>query len=415
MNLGTVKWPATVAAVVALTFGHLLGPFDLHTFLQAGQQVLRGHSPYPSVDSAVFRSGHAFVYPLFVAWSFAPLAAFPRHMAEILYAIGSVLAIVLSSRLLGRRDFIAAALLLSCSTTITGLQMGTVNAFLLLGVAAAWHWRRSHPVLSGIALGITATAKLFLLPVLLWPFLRKRLTTGLSATATVVVLVAAGGLVGTESPSRYLHLLSQLQANEQVSSWSLSSFFQGLSLTRTGASVAAVAVVAGCLLILWRRRAVVADGPLLGAVVGCSLLMSPIVWSSYLLLLAVPLLLVTRDDLALAVAAPVSWLIVTPDAASWPRVVVGVATALIASYLVLRPHLGVVAGLLRRRSWKWLLVPAGVALVLSALLLPGRARGPLPALAAMGAIVATCAASRAADPEPTRDPATHGPTVTAAR
>ena len=398
MNLGTVKWPATVAAVVALTFGHLLGPFDLHTFLQAGQQVLRGHSPYPSVDSAVFRSGHAFVYPLFVAWSFAPLAAFPRHMAEILYAIGSVLAIVLSSRLLGRRDFIAAALLLSCSTTITGLQMGTVNAFLLLGVAAAWHWRRSHPVLSGIALGITATAKLFLLPVLLWPFLRKRLTTGLSATATVVVLVAAGGLVGTESPSRYLHLLSQLQANEQVSSWSLSSFFQGLSLTRTGASVAAVAVVAGCLLILWRRRAVVADGPLLGAVVGCSLLMSPIVWSSYLLLLTVPVLLLTDDDLVLAAAAAASWLVVTPDAASWVRVAIGAGTALILSYRVARSRFGDLRRLLRRPRWL-LLVPLGLATLATAeLLLPNQVRSPLPALVAMGVIVARCAGRRSADP-----------------
>ena len=398
VNLGTVKWLAAVVVVVALTFGHLLGPFDLHTFLQAGAAVLRGHSPYPSVHSAVFRSGHAFVYPLFVAWLFAPLALLPRHPAEILYAIGSVLAIVVSSRLLGRRDFTAAALVLACSTTITGLQMGTVNAFLMLGLAASWHWRRSHPVLSGIALGLTATAKLFLLPVLLWPFLRRRLTPAVSAFATVIVLIGAGGLFGTESPSHYLHLLSQLQANEVVSSWSLSSFFQGLSLSRTAASAVAVALVAACLLVLWRRRSVVADGRLLGALVGCSLLMSPIVWSSYLLLLTVPLLLLTDDDLVLAAAAAASWLVVTPDAASWARVAIGAGTALILSYLVARSRFGELRVLLSRRRWL-LLVPIGVVtLVTAELLLPNQVRSPLPALVAMGVIVARCAGWRSADP-----------------
>ncbi len=411
MSLGRAKWLAAVVAVVAVTFGHLLGPFDLLTFLHAGGQVLEGHSPYPSVSSAVFRSGHGFVYPLFVAWMFAPLALFPRHLAEVLYAVASVVAIVVSCRLLGRREFTAAALVLACSTTIIGLQMGTVNAFLLLGLAMAWYWRGSHPVLSGLVLGLAAAAKLFLLPVLIWPVLRRRYTTAVAAGGTVAALIGAGGLLGTENPARYLHLLSQLQADEQVSSWSLSSLFQSLSLPRTAASAAAVAVVAACLLLLWRRRTGVGDGPLLGAIVVCSLLMSPIVWSSYLLLLAVPLLLLTSEDDVLALAAVASWLIVTPDAASWGRVAVGAGTAVIVSYLIARPRLAALLSLLRRR-WATVLAALG-ALGVAAWVLPGQVRSPLPALAVMAVIMVRCVSDTGRAERPAVVPAPRASTAAA--
>lgn len=380
-----------VTAVLAVTFGDLLGPFDFLTFFHAGRQVLEGESPYPSVGSAVFRSGHGFVYPLFVAWLFAPLALFPQVGAEIVYGCASVVAIVVSCRMLGRRDFAAPALVMVCSTTIIGLQMGTVNAFLLLGLACAWYWRDSHPVLSGAVLGLAAGAKLFLLPVLIWPFLRRRWSAGGSTLATVLVLLGGGGLLGSESPVSYLHLLSKLAANEVVSSWSLSSLFQSVGLSRTGSSAAAVAVVVAGLAVLLRRRRVLADERVLGAVVVLSLLMSPIVWSSYLLLLVVPLLLVDPGDDVLAAAAVASWVLVTPDAASPFRVVVGVALAVTVAALVARRHLGALTRLVRNRPRvraRWLLLAVLMAAVIVAL--PSPVRSPIPALAAMAVVGFRC-------------------------
>ncbi len=382
---------ATVIAVLALTFGHLLGPFDFLTFLHAGRRVLHGESPYPSVTSAVFRSGHGFVYPLFVAWLFAPLAVFPQAAAEIVYGCASVVAIVVSCRMLGRRDFAAPALVMVCSTTIIGLQMGTVNAFLLLGLAAAWYWRDSHPVLSGVVLGVAAAAKLFLLPVLAWPVLLRRWSAAGSALTTVVILVAGGGMVGSESPTGYLHLLSRLQANEQVSSWSLSSLFQSVGFSRTGSSAAAVAVVAAGLVVLLRRRKALADGRVLGAMVVLSLLMSPIVWSSYLLLLAVPLLLVDPGEGVLAAAAVASWLLVTPDAASTARVAVGVLLAASVAALVARRHLAELTRLVRSRprlGARWLILAVLLAAAVAAV--PSPVRSPLPALAAVAAVGVRC-------------------------
>ena len=373
-----------VTVVLAVTFGHLLGPFDFLTFFHAGRQVLQGESPYPSVTSAVFRAGPGFVYPLFVAWLFAPLALFPQVAAEILYGCASVAAIVVSCRMLGRRDFAAPALVMVCSTTIIGLQMGTVNAFLLLGLAWAWYWRDSHPALSGLLLGLAAGAKLFLLPVLIWPFLRRRWSAAGSAVGTVLVLVVGGALLGSGGPVGYVHLLSKLEANEVVSSWSLSSLFQSVGLSRTGSSAVAVAVVGAGVAVLFRRRRELADGHVLGAMVVLGLLMSPIVWSSYLLLLAVPLLLVDPGDEVLAAAALASWVLVTPDAASPPRVVVGVALAAVVAVLVARRRLSALARMVRdrprvRARWMVLAVLGAVAIVA----VPSPVRSPIPALAAM--------------------------------
>jgi hypothetical protein len=387
VSLGRFRALVVVVAVLTVTFGHLLGPFDFLTFFRAGRHVLAGASPYPQVTSAVFRSGHGFVYPLFVAWLFAPLALIPRIPAEVVYGLASVGAIVGSCRMLGRRDFGAAVLVLVCSTTIIGLQMGTVNAFLLLGLACSWYWRSSHPLLSGVALGLAAAAKLFLVPVLLWPLLVRRWTTAGAAMASAAVAVVSGSLLGTEGPVGYFHLLSHLQANEQVSSWSLSSLFQALGVGRSGASAAAVVVVGTGLVVLWRRRAGLREEQVMGAMVVFSLFVSPIVWSSYLLLLAVPLLLLDRHDLILAGAAVASWVVVTPDAASALRVGIGVLLALVVAYGTGRHHLGALGRWVRAQPG-WLAVVAASAVVLVAL--PDQVRSPLPALAAVALVGVRC-------------------------
>jgi hypothetical protein len=68
-----------------------------------------------------------------------------------------------------------------------------------------------------------------------------------------------------------------------------------------------------------------------GAAVLASLLISPIVWSSYLLLLAVPLLVGGVAESGLIAFAVASWLLVTPHAASPTRVAVGAAMAVVVA------------------------------------------------------------------------------------
>lgn len=381
-----------VLVVLAAAFGRLLSPFDLLTFLAAGHDVLHGHSPYAAPGSPVFRSGHAFVYPLYVAWLFAPLGALPVAAARWIFSLGSVAAILASCRLLGRPGAGTAALVAVSSTTIIALQMGTLNALLLLGLSAAWHWRKEYPLLSGFVLGAAATAKLFLLPVLLWPLLKRRYGQAAAAFGSAAGLMLLSAALGWTSPVAYAQMMSRLDAREQVASWSLSSFLQGLGLGRTPAVAGAVVFAAGVVTLVWWQRARLSDGQLLGAAVVVSLLVSPIVWSSYLLLLVLPLLLATPDDRLLALFAVASWAIVTPDAAPTGRVAAGVTVAAVAALLVVRPRRRVALGPAARAAAAHLGPVAPVLAWLGILMLvaPAPARSPLPALGAIAAAAACC-------------------------
>ncbi len=63
-----------LAAAVYAAFVAPIRQVDLDVFLRAGQAVLHGHDPYSSTHSETIRTNAAFVYPLAVAWWFAPLS-----------------------------------------------------------------------------------------------------------------------------------------------------------------------------------------------------------------------------------------------------------------------------------------------------------------------------------------------------
>lgn len=391
------RWWEVVGLGVTLSalgacFGGLLGPFDLLTFVHAGRQVLSGHSPYYSTTSSVFRAGHAFVYPAFVAWMFSPLSLLSHTAATVVFTALSAGALILGCRLLGRPRASAAALVLVSSTTVISLQMGTVNALLLLALAGAWRCRSRAPLLAGVLLATAASMKLFLLPVLIWPLLTRRYTTLAAAVGTVSVLVLSQSALGHLGLWQYFSLLSKLQGNEAARSWSFSSFAQSLGLGAHASTDLAVLIAGAGVVALWLRRDRLVDAQVLGLSVLIGLLVSPIVWSSYLLLLAVPLLLATTDDHALAVVALGSWLVVTPDAASPVRTALGATLAVVVSGLATRHGLGPrwsawISRPLWQRSAVVVAVLAGIATIA---LLPPLTRSSLPALA-QAVFVGVCA------------------------
>ncbi|MHB1534675.1 MAG: glycosyltransferase 87 family protein [Acidimicrobiales bacterium] len=409
-----------VLAVLLGTFGWLLGAFDLEVFLAAARQVVGHQDPYPSLRSASFLSGHAFVYPYVVAWAFVTFAWVPTALAVAVNLVLSVGAIVAGCALLGRTGLYPVALVLVASTTIIGLQMGTLNAFLFLGLAVAWSQRR-RALAVGVAVGVIAVSKLFLVPMILWLVAARRYRAAAVASAVAGGLLVLGWLAGPIGPRSYLQLLSALQHHETARSWSLTSFLQSLGAGRSGAQV--LVVVAAAAIGVWGyvrfRRS--ADERVLFclAIAGC-LVVSPIVWSSYLLLLAVPLLLVVPDCWPLAAYAVASWALVTPDQASAPRVIVGAALAVMLSVMALgqgsgdssgqplwrrpaaagrRLAAGVVACLRASRASKLaaarvLLVVAGaVGVAVGVAVVPARQRNALPALLCV--LAATLIAARA--------------------
>jgi hypothetical protein len=385
-NLGSRQGIVGVAVLLGglwLCFGGLLGPFDFLTFFHAGQQVVHGSSPYVAMSSSTFTSGHAFVYPAFVAWMFAPLALIPAHPADVLFTAVSAAAVVVACRWLGRPDGFAPALVLVSSTTIIALQMGTVNPLLLLGIAACWRWRSAHPVVAGLLIGAVAAVKLFLAPLLLWPLLARRYAAAAMAGATFTAVLATQTALGRIGMGQYFAMLSRLQGAEAVHSWSATSFLQNLGIGAHPAADLAIGLAGAGLGGLWLNRDRLSDRQVLGLIVIVCLLVSPIVWSSYLVLMAAPLVLLSNDNRALAVSALASWVVVTPDQASALRVGIGMMLAVAVSFLAVRARAGG-AGLAPRRWIGWLGVgAAGGALLM---LMPSSVRSPLPTLVGMAAL-----------------------------
>jgi hypothetical protein len=289
---------AGLAALVVLIWAVYLrpvAPFDVEVFLRAGSAVGAGGDPYPPPGTQQVYSGFAFVYPYLVAVPFVPLAALGGWGAGVFVA-ASLAALFAGAHLAGARRPRTFALVLAASFTITGLQMGTLNAMLFLGLAAAWRFRDS-PVAAGAATALIVYGKLFLAPVLLFLPLTRRWAAGGVAAGALAVLFGVGEAVSPVGMPAYAQMLSALAREEAPDGLSLTGLGMnvglGLSLSAWLARAVAACLVAAC----WHRSRRSGDERLLFAgLVAAALVASPIVWSHYLVLLVVPLLIISDPD-----------------------------------------------------------------------------------------------------------------------
>ena len=343
--------PVALAALIALiwvTYVHPLVHFDIDVFLRAGRAVAAGRDPYPRPGSPDVYSGFAFVYPYLVAVPFVVFAWLPRAGAEALFIGLSVLAVLAACRLAGARRWSSYALVLAASSTIIGLQMGTLNAVLFAGLAAVWRVR-DRPVAAGGLAALLVYSKLFLAPLPLWLLLTGRRRAAAVATGTLGVLFSLGELVSPVGLATYGDMLSVLARAEAPAGLSLTGLLMnvglGLGPATWVARVAATALIAACWAAGRTRgtppprtptRWAGDDRLVFAAAVAAALLASPIVWSHYLLLLAAPLLVLEGGERngALATATVVSWLLVTPHLSTAPDIV---ASALVLALLAARP------------------------------------------------------------------------------
>ncbi len=334
-----------LAAAIYLTFVSPLRPVDLDVFLRAGRAVVHGHDPYSSTHSETIRTNAAFVYPLAVAWWFAPIAAL-GGAAHVAYAIASLIAIGLACWLARPGQPLIAALVLLSSCAIIGLQDGSVNPWLLLGLIAAWRWR-DRPVASGLLVAALIVCKLFLWPVLGWLLLSRRYRAAAVAVVVTGLALGAGwtfGPLGSDGYASMLHVLSGLEAPQTAGlTGLLIRWHASLGLATVIATVFAVAVLLGAGYMLRhhpRRHGF--EVMLFGTAVVAALFASPIVWHHYYLLLAAPLLLATRSVWPFVALSLVSWAAAVPHPSSYET----------AGYVLGLGGIGLIAAVSGVRSWK---------------------------------------------------------------
>lgn len=337
--------PVAVCVTMSIWFAWIdrVPHYDVAVFLRAATTVLAGHDPYPRPGTPAVYSGFAFVYPYVVAWLFTPLSWLSRSAAEDVFIAASVAALVAGCRLLRVRELSVYALVLTMSYTVIGLQMGSLNAFLFCAVAGVWRFR-DRPVVAVPLLIFVIVSKLFLAPLTLWLLFTRRWTSAFLTAFLAGLILVAGCLLGPLTIRGYATLLSSLGAHEASLGQSTVGLFLnmgiGMRAAVDGSRVLAVVVI----IVTARRARQLRDERLLFT--GClasALILSPVVWNHYLVLLTVPLMIqADRPDgpkasAAVALAAVYSWLVVTPHHVRAASVAVGITLVTFLAVRTLHP------------------------------------------------------------------------------
>jgi alpha-1,2-mannosyltransferase len=266
--------------------------WDFRVFREAGKDVLAGRSPYPPADPALLAHQSSFIYPPESALAFVPLAVLPYDLAAVIFFCSLVLALGLTLYVLNVRDWRCYGAAFLMAPVLSGLGNGAISCVLALGVALAWRFRDSWPK-AAVAVAAVIGMKVFLWPLAFWLVATRRFAAAAAAAVGGIgVTLGSWALLGFVGLGDYPHLLRILADVEQAEGYSPIAL--GLSLGLPVGTARGLAFLLGGLVlagafVLARRR----DGDRLSltASIGASLLLSPIVWLHYFVLLLVPLAL----------------------------------------------------------------------------------------------------------------------------
>jgi hypothetical protein len=257
--------------------------FDLHVMWKAGHDLVTGHSPYP------------FVYPAPAAFLMVPFGILPWKLAVVAFSLFVTGALFLTLHLLGVRDWRCYGVACASAPFVGSIAVGTLSTFLALCAAAAWHYRDRRWTVAIAIVGAVAT-KIFLWPLVVWLVATRRLrtaaTTVLLGVATVFgcwAAIAFSGLTG------YVHFLRHVAGLELGRSYSTFALASSLGASdSTSHLVQGGLTLVGIAAIFALARGRDGDRRAFVAAIAVAVLVSPIVWLHYMILVYVAVALYRR-------------------------------------------------------------------------------------------------------------------------
>ena len=277
---GAVPFLALVLALAAYAGDNRLALDFHHELYRQAEAIVNGQDAYES-PGADLSDRSNLVWPMAAVLPVVPMTVLPPGVADWVATALVIAALVAALRLLDVRDWRVYGVVLLWPATIEGIQ--TANASLPLAMLVALMWRyRDHAAIAGLALGYAIAIKLFLWPVAVWLALIGRLR----AAAIAIVAAAASLLLllPFTSIDDYVRLLRNLGETFEHEAYTIFSLLTDLGVSDTMARVVTVAFGLGVLALAWRRRS-------LGLAIAACLVLSPIVWRHFFVLLVVPLAL----------------------------------------------------------------------------------------------------------------------------
>ena len=275
---------------------------DFDSFWRSAKAMLEGRNIYDTGVDLVNLNPPLWTVLISPLGLLEPITAYRVFVLISLVVVVGYLAWTVEELRLGPGwTVVGAVMLLLSSPLLATLALGQVYPLLALGLVAAWVAdRRDGQKVSGAALGVVVALKPSLLPVLLWPLVRRRwralltaLAAGAVATLFGIVVLGAGatldyvGVLGDQSVSAYWDNASLPSAAARL--FTENPYAQNVATLPWMVPVAYVLGIGAIALTAMRVR----HGPEVGlwALVAASLLASPIAWHNYLVLLGPGILL----------------------------------------------------------------------------------------------------------------------------
>jgi len=275
-------------------------------YLPAAQSLLDVGSPYAVNESSPDGISGAYLYPPQLAFALVPLTVLSTDVAAFVAFLTALAALMGALALLGVRDIRCFAILLVWAPAWQALQMANVSALLVLALALVWRYH-DHTWRSGAVLGVAASLKLFLLPLILWAIASRRPRMAVFAVAVgLSVTIVSWAAIGFDGLTAYPDLLRSV--GEQPS-YSIGAVVENLGYAPVVGYVLTSAMgwtLLGLAVILARRGD---DVRAFTLAIAAALALTPILWWHYLALLIVPLAL-TRPRFSPIWLLPIAiWLV----------------------------------------------------------------------------------------------------------
>jgi alpha-1,2-mannosyltransferase len=300
--------------------------FDFRVFLHAGDDVLHGRNPYIAPGTIHGPADAPYAYPPLLALLVTPLAVLPEHVHHgyvpgVLFSLVLVFAIVGSLLLLDVRDWRCYPVALLYPVTIESVEYGAIGPVLLLLAALLWRYR-DRAWIAGSATGGAVVLKLLLWPLVVWLAATRRLRAAVLAVAVGATLaLLSWAVIAFRGIGDYPHLWRRLVDVEGENSYSVFAILRMLGVPEA-ASRALVLVLGLALLALASRAArgaksaFEADRRSFTLTIAAALVLTPILWLHYLVLLLAPIAL-ARPRLSALWFLPLTMMVF--EALNWYR------------------------------------------------------------------------------------------------
>jgi alpha-1,2-mannosyltransferase len=333
---------AVLMTLAVVVYGAAIGllAWDVRfAYLPAAESVLHGHSPYPGLHDPILEDQKGYVYPPQLVLLLLPLTALPVPAASVLVAVGLLALLWLTLKILGIRDIRCYAAAFLWVPSVSAVLLGNLSIPFAFALAVAWRYRdRVWP--PAWALGLAIAGKFLLWPMLIWTLATRRVATTIGAVAIGLVATSvAWAAIGFDGLTGYPALLRRLSDIQSERSYSIVGMTATAGLGGTAGRVltllAGGALLAGCVVLARRRD----EARSFTCAVAATLVLSPIVWLHYLVVLLVPMSILRPRFTPLWLLPVLLWISPKPGYAEGVLTFApAIAATILLGFLLARPQ-----------------------------------------------------------------------------